>query len=35
MTTVSIQGEKFLIDGTPTYAGRSCEGLPVIRLYVP
>jgi len=29
MTTVSIQGEKFLIDGKPTYAGRSCEGLPV------
>lgn len=26
MTTVSIAGEDFLIDGTPTYAGRSFEG---------
>ncbi len=29
MTTVSIQGEKVFIDGQPTYAGRSFEGLPV------
>lgn len=26
MTTVSIDGERFLIDGTPTYAGRSFDG---------
>ena len=29
MTTVSIHGEKFRIDGTATYAGRTFEGLPV------
>ena len=29
MTTVSIDGEKICIDGKPTYAGRTCEGLPV------
>ncbi len=29
MTTVSFQGEKVLIDGRPTYAGRTCEDLPV------
>ena len=29
MTTVSFQGEKVLIDGKPTYAGRTFEGHPV------
>ena len=29
MTTVSIQGQKFLINGQPTYAGRTFDGKPV------
>jgi hypothetical protein len=29
MTTVSIDGERFLIDGEPTYRGRSYRGWPV------
>jgi hypothetical protein len=29
MTTVSISGEKFLINGQPVYAGRSFEGRPI------
>ena len=29
MTTIHIIGDKFTINGQPTYAGRTCEGLPV------
>lgn len=28
-TVLEIQGEKFLINGEPTYPGRACEGCPV------
>jgi len=28
-TVVSIQGEKFLVNGTPTYAGRSYKGMSI------